>query len=505
MFSAALFRRFFILLLVPLAAAGCSGQGGNSAAPQPDFPVPPRISEEEAVSFIRDDFSISPGFSSHLPLVVIDTKGEMVLPSHVWDPDRGYAVPIPGAKPYVKADIAIINSDYRANRLDDLPEFSSPAQIRYSGDVLNPDIKGQYRINLLDKADRPREAPVLGMESGGEWELVASLRDKSLLRNYLAYTMAAELLPFSPDLRFCEVVFKIRDMYLYWGVFLLAETVKPGPGRVPVSPGGEGENQGFIIRRDVYDPEEVALDTYATREGLSTGFLNLVYPYENVTGHILTGIEDYISRVERILYSESPVVYVNYTSYLDVNSFADYFLLSEYFMNFEAGFTSVYMFRDRGGRIRAGPIWNNVGSFDNHSEPLDPRRIGFFTAPWFNRMIRDLFFLKKLESRYSALRRTVLADETVIRRIDETARWLEPARQRDWKRWGYAYGGTYSQELVKMKYILTEHGAAIGNAIRVMTWERQLFDSSYSNGRSSLLAAGFVVLFFLSVHFGRHH
>jgi hypothetical protein len=429
----------------------------------------------------------------------------MVLPSRVWDPARGHAVPIPGAKPYVKADIAVINTSRRVNRLDDMPEFSSPVQIRYSGDVLNPDIKGQYRINLLDKADRPREAPILGMDSGEEWELVASLRDKSLLRNYLAYTMAAELLPFSPDLRFCEVVFKIRDLYLYWGVFLLAETVKPGPGRVPVSPGGEGENQGFIIRRDVYDPEEVALDTYAVKAGLSAGFLNLVYPYENVTGNMLAGIEEYISRVERTLYSESPVVYVNYTNYFDVDSFADYFLLSEYFMNFEAGFNSVYMFRDRGGRIRAGPIWNNVGSFDNLSEPLDPRKIGFFTAPWFDRMIRDLFFLKKLESRYAVLRRTLLDDATVIHRIDETARWLEPARQRDWKRWGYAYGGTYGQELTKIKYILTEHGAVIGNAIRVMTWERQLFDSSYSNGRSSLLAVGFVVLFFLSVHFGRHH
>ena len=132
-------------------------------------------------------------------------------------------------------------------------------------------------------------------------------------------------------------------------------------------------------------------------------------------------------------------------------------------------------------------------------------------------MTRDIFFLNKLEQRYSKLRRGVLSDEKVIALADNAARWLGPAQQRDWLRWSHAYTAlpgdmrrpgleeTGQRERLKIKYLAIEHAKVIGDQIRRMAWGQSLMDSSYSNSRSVLLALGFAVLYFVTVHFGRHH
>jgi hypothetical protein len=471
------------------------------------------MNEAAALANINADFSADPGFSSHLPLVIIDTGGEDILPSRRWNAEEGYAVSIPGAKPYVKADIVILENGSGSNRLGDTPNFASPAQIRFSGDIYYPNPKGQYRISLLDYSGRPSEAPLLGMDSGGEWELIASVRDSSLIRDFLALTLSAELFPATPDIRFCEVFSRVNGACFYRGVYLLAESVTEGPGRIDLSapafalPGflGGDDSGGYILRRGNYNPDGVTLETFTTNEGIVDSYLELVYPSENVAGAMISEIEENISKVEEVLYSDSPVVYVNYPDYVDMDSFIDYYLINEYLMNYEAGWNSAYMHKAAKGKIKAGPLWDNAGCFDNGREAADPKETFFFTTPWLNRMVRDLFFLKSLETRYSRLRRDLFADDRVIEIIDGIARWLEPASRRDWARWGYAYGGLYGQERMKIKYLLVEHAAVIGNQLRVMSWDDELMDSSYSNEKSSILAVGFVILFFLSVRIGRHH
>ena len=66
------------------------------------------------------------------------------------------------------------------------------------------------------------------MGADNEWVLNVSFIDKSLLRNYLAYATAREVMPYVQDCRFCEVVWYDGQNYQYEGVYLLMEKNKGG-------------------------------------------------------------------------------------------------------------------------------------------------------------------------------------------------------------------------------------------------------------------------------------
>jgi hypothetical protein len=89
--------------------------------------------------------------------------------------------------------------------------------------------------------------------------------------------------------------------------------------------------------------------------------------------------------------------------------------------------------------------------------------------------------------------------------IDNTAHWLESAAERDWKRWGEYYSGSWEHQLIQIKYLLVVHNAILGDEIRKMSWKENLMDSSYSNELSSLMVLGFAVFFVLAVRIGRNH
>lgn len=488
--KALLLAVFFVLLCF-----SCKEPRREIVTPYSNLPFPNYVSDEEASAFIKDDFTILPNFFSHLPLVIFDVPEGKVPPNHRWDYEKGYPVPIPGAEPYIRGEIIVIDNKEGENRLKDKPAFVSPMQIHSTGVTRDFNEKGQYRIDLLSRRGIRENFPLLGMESGDEWELLATTKDKSLIRDFLLLTMASKIMRFTPEARYCEVLLKDGEDYHYQGVFLLVQPVRQSLKFLTAS--------GFILRRDSYNPEEIMLETYASRINSSSGYLDLVYPNENITGRLLSGIEESISQMERILYSTTPVVYVNYPEYLDMDSFIDYCLLNEYFMNIDAGFHSTYLYKEAKGKITAGPVWDNSGSFDNRGFEDDLKKVSFFEAPWFDQVTRDLTFLRKLENRFSNLRRVLLSDDAVLRLVDETARYLGSAQQRDWKRWAHVYTGTYENELTKIKYMLVEHSKVIGDQIQRMTWNRELMDSSYSNLRSTFLVVGFIVLYFLSVWIAR--
>ncbi|MDR0720485.1 MAG: CotH kinase family protein [Treponema sp.] len=485
-----------------------------------------RIDKAEAVAYIGEDAEVLKGFWSHLPLFIIDTWGEEILPSRRWDERQGHAVIIPGVKPYVKAEISVIDQEGGINHPEDPPVYRALAQIRLSGDPSVQNEKGQFRINLVDSAEQSVEFPFLGMENSAEWELIASVKDPSLIRDYLGFTLASKIFHYSPEARYCEVLFKNDKTFEYRGVYLLAQTVGQGAGKIDFSAGGDAYAGGvlgffkglfyrlkdgpaaqaeYIIKRDVYNPEGVTLNTYATREELSAGSLELIYPNENLNGSLISAVEEDITRIEQRLYSKTPVVYVNYPDYIDLDSFVNYYLLNEYLMNYSAGYRSTYMYKAANGKLVIGPNWDNSGSFDNDKFDVDPFQIRMSKAPWFDQMIRDTTFLKRLEVRYSRLQRSMLRDDSMLGLIDNTAHWLESAAARDWKRWGEYYSGSWEHQLIQIKYLLVVHNFILGDEVRKMGWKENLMDSSYSNELSSLMVLGFAVLFVLAVRIGRNH
>ena len=413
--------------------------------------------------------------------------------------------------------------------LQDEPAYSSLISIRSKGGMDQEDRKGSFTFNLTDSSGMESELPLLGMDSGSDWALTGSIRDKSLMRNYVTYCLAAELMPETPNTRYCEVFFKEGENYKYQGVFLLSEGIRQAAGRGNFLSRSGKSTRGYIVLRERNNNDGFLLDTWGYRQGLIDGRLSLIYPEENPES-VRRNIEANIDKAEKILYSEEHKIFTKYSDVIDVKSFVDYYVLSEFLQNYNAGIQSTYMFVSSRGKIKMGLIWDSDCIFgNNYPESFNPFDITVQNAPLFEQLTRDVQFLNYLKSRYSELRRTVLTESGVIRLIDETAAYLGPAQLRDWKRWADEYiesanmefppyyppdaegislrkkTTAFEQELIKMKYLSVLHASVLGDSIHRMSWKEKLFDSSYNTRSSTVLLLFFCFLYVIAVHFGRHH
>lgn len=422
---------------------------------------------------------IDESFTSNLPLVVINTDGGERPPAHIiWDTEEKQYVPNDAVEIYLDGKISIYDNTNGTNCLSDTPSLESAIRLRRRGNSSVHYDKAQFLIKLVDDDGKANKQNLLNMGADNEWVLNVSFIDKSLLRNYLAYAAASALMPYVPDCQFCEVVWYDGQNYQYEGVYLLMEKIKVGKNRVDLPSFAENsKNLPFLLRRDRWEPDRLLLDNYARRENLLEGVLRVEWPdEEKLSDKSIQRITDQIDTFEKALFAEDYEEFLQYRDMIDIDSFVDYLILNEFFINYDAGFHSTYMYSGYDGKLTMGPVWDFDGAMDNYhrnSAKLDTS--AFFKAPWFEQLLRDPTFTERVMERYQELRKNILSDESITAFLDETVAYLGPAVDRDWARWGYFYkdGGyltpeyegqpdrntkSHPEEVEKLKSIISEHG-----------------------------------------------
>lgn len=448
--------------------------------------------EDNPIEHIDKNYQVKEGFSSHLPLVVLEMEEEPPI-SALMNVEEKRFVPIEGVDPYVDGKLSIFQSEEGPNTLHDIPATTSNIRIKRRGNSSMVYEKAQYLIKTVTTFGEDRDVDILGMGQEHEWVLNGSMADKSMFRNYLAYRLASEFMPYTPDNLYCEVVIKGGNTYTYQGVFLLGENIKQGRDRVDITKYKEGSNfNSYLVRRDRLDDDGINLDTYANKLGLSKEFFGLLYPpKKKVDEDTIDYVEGDINRIEEIIYSKNFKVFSSYPQVIDVDSYVDYFLINEFLGSYDSGNYSTYYYKDRGGKLSMGPVWDYDGTIDNYSkEPLDVDSLALQTKPWFNQLCKDHTFIKNLEKRYAYLRRNTLSEEHVIKMIDNITQYIGGAQEREWYRWSDIYtmdnrynlqdyvleDGTiivreakdYKDEVYRIKTALRKHGAAIATQLKIM-------------------------------------
>ncbi len=463
-----------------------------------DFNMEKGVITDNPTEFITEDYTITDGFNSGLPIVVIDTNGVEPPISARYvpyedDPTDGLFLPIEGVEPYVDGKIYVIDSEDGINTLEDIPSYEGGIKIKRRGNSSMSYAKAQWLIKLVTDSGSEYEADILGMGEDHEWILNGSMSDKSMLRNYIAYSTASAFMPYTPDSRYCEVLIKEGEEYKYQGVYMMMENIRCNENRVDITRyNPDSIFTSYLIRRDRYDYEAKMLDNYSMVNKLSDEYLSLLYPSKNkVTDDHWEYINADISNIEKIIYSDDPEVFATYSDVIDVDSFIDYFLINEFFGNYDAGNNSTYFYKEIGGKLCMGPVWDFDGAMDNYIyEAFDEDTIAFYTKPWFDRLCRDKNFIRKLEKRYIALRRTYLDERTVCNHIDDIVMYLGDAIDREWYRWGEWYTTnnqyslhndiaedgqeidrntiTYEEEISKIKTVIREHSKYIYDDIQLL-------------------------------------
>lgn len=392
-------------------------------------------------------------FCTHLPLISITTDGPMPSP-YVLDENGNEVLTedLYRVMNYetVGADIKVFDSLTENNHLTDQAVISERCVIRTRGNSSRSFDKKGYAVklkeeNLIDN----KNVSLLGMTADNDWVLNGPYLDKSLIRNYMCYNLAGEIMEYSPNARFCELYLNGE----YQGLYLLLEKVGYNDdGRINITETDpELTDTSYILQLDRGAQDQLhSLNpfsyytgfTWANRRG--AGAMEIIYPGKTLTEEQAKYIEDDISHFEKALYSyDLADPKHGYPAYIDAGSFVDYFIINEFTLNYDAMSLSTYFYKDLRGKIGM-VVWDFNSAWDFYREPLlENQTFALQNEFWYRYLFKDQEFVEQVISRYYSLRKDVLSDEYLLNYIDETIDYLGPAIQRNYEVWGYTFGTKY--------------------------------------------------------------
>lgn len=376
-------------------------------------------------------------FCTHLPVIVIDTGG-VEIPGKAFLDENGdsHYTTTPEGEEEITATVSILDGEECHNHLSDQAAVSTLARVRVRGNSSRHFIKLGYSLNFVDDTDANVSHSVMGMDPHHEWVLHGPILDKTLIRNYVWYNVAGEVMDYAPNVRFCEAFINGE----YMGLYLMVESVTAGDNdsRLQLSINRKNNTfTGYCLRVDDGSNEIKDLNTFSMYTYQTEGVVDSVYPgTSNLTPEMKARIQKDFSAFERILYSgDYNDPRYGYEAYIDVDSFVDYFILNEFSSNYDAGARSTYIYKEVGGPYKLC-VWDFNSALDNYQEQaVDPEMFLLQNRVWFNALIQDGRFTERVIQRYRELRETYLSEEYLNRYIDETIAYLGDAIDRNNERW----------------------------------------------------------------------
>ena len=164
-------------------------------------------------------------FCTHLPIVVIDTEGQEIPGVVTEKKDRfgeAYYTTAEDGSNYINVSVAVIDNETGNNHLTDTPELTTRSLFR-----IRRFEKCPYLLKFVTEDGLDNDVEVMGMDAHHEWALNGPYLDKTLVRNYLCYNMAGDIMDYAPNVRYCELFVNGA----YRGVYLMTETITNGGRR----------------------------------------------------------------------------------------------------------------------------------------------------------------------------------------------------------------------------------------------------------------------------------
>ncbi len=402
-----------------------------------------KMAEEKTPCEVHTDNNLC----THLPIVSINTNGTEIPGKPIYDENYNiidHTLAADGTTT-IKATLDVVDNETTYNHQNENVKSMGDILIRVRGHSSRRFEKPNYFIKFVNSDGTNNAQSFLGMDSHHEWALHGPYLDKSLIRNYMWYNIAGEIMEYSPNVRFFELVLNGE----YRGIYLALETITSGKegARLSLSVNKKDNTfSGYALRLDWGDTgEESKLYPFTNYTTKAKTQHELVYPgIKNMTPELKESIKDEFSLFEKTLYSYD---YNNenygYKNYIDTDSFVDYFLINELTCNYDAGSLSTYIYKDTSGRYKMC-VWDFNSACDFYQEsamPTNDFRIN--NTLWFKMLFMDIDFTDRVIERYHELRKTVFSDEYLYKFIDDTVEYLGPAIDRNYEKWGYTFSEEY--------------------------------------------------------------
>ncbi len=403
--------------------------------------------------------------SSNLPIISINTNGQTIAD-----------------EPKITADMGIIyNGSNRNNITDAFNHYNGKIGIEIRGQSSQMFPMKSYSIELQDVNGNSVDKSLFGLPKESDWVLYAPYTDKTLMRNFLAYTMSREMGHWASNCRYVEVILNGE----YIGIYVFMEKIKRGSGRVNISKTattditGDAVTGGYLFSID--KEADGWYSAYTPPYGTANQKIRYSYIYPKITAIVpeqQSYLAGYVDSFETALYNSTDPKKINkWRKFADEASFIDFFIVNEISRNVDGYRLSSYFYKDRNsknGKIIAGPVWDYDLAFRNANYCNGSDTSGwaynfnsicpqdFWQNPfWWKAFLQDKTFQSNLRCRWKLLRATSLSVARINTLIDSVYTITDEARQRHFQKWPtlgqYVWpnpqpiAGTYNTEISYLK------------------------------------------------------
>lgn len=382
-----------------LALTGC-GSNGSGNSPAPDIPAPP----------------LPPPVASALPVLAIDTVD---------------GIPVVTREDRISATARLFDGD---------------GQVLLDGTTLLIHGRGNSTWNYPKKPYRLRfttATELLGMPAHRHWVLLANYLDKTLLRTELAFEFSERLgMAWTP--RSQQIVLELNGEYL--GIYQLTEHVRIDPVRVdiPTLRVQDGMDMDLVTGGYLMEVDWRRGEDYCPTTNLGVWLCfgdpdTLLEPgWEAHKAYI----DEYIFLTEAAIIGLDPShPDTGYPAYIDVDSAINFYLVHELFKNVDSNFfSSVFLYKQRGGPIFFGPVWDfdlaagNAQFFGAGTPTGWHTRLDTRGANWFTELFRDPTFEQRVRDRWTELH-AAGEIQGLFEFLDQREAWLSHVQERNFELW----------------------------------------------------------------------
>ena len=255
------------------------------------------------------------------------------------------------------------------------------------------------------------DVSLVGLPKDEDWIIQGPFYDSTLVQNVFTYNTARATGMYAARTRYC--VLSIDGIFK--GVYVLMEKLKRGPDRIDVSRNDVGSDLsgGWIVKLDK------GSNDFRTRQRTAFQF---DYPAStDITASQDVYIRGYLNDFEAAVMVRSP----DYASWIDIDSFAHYLLLTELSINRDGYRISMWFYKNRGEKLKAGPVWDYNLAYTAHSSFNKAAQTEWMCQSdytgipfWWPILMEEWSFQQAVQSRWAAMRGSVLDVERVNARID---------------------------------------------------------------------------------------
>ena len=414
-------------------------------------------------------------------------------------------------------------------------DYDGYAAIKYRGNSsFTASDKKPYSLKLIDKPleedGTKLKAKLLGMGKDDDWALLAPFSDKSMIRDVLSLDLARHYFDYVPQTRLCELFLDGT----YYGVFVLCELVRKGKHRLPLHNPGEdnGDLTGdYHVEVDRDDEPQVY---YSSRrpvfsDGRPISWRSICFQYKfpeyedfsSLPGGTKLALINEINKMESALSSASYTdPQSGYANYIDVMSFIDYQLSTEFAFNIDGYRLSTPLYKlSKTHALNEGldhrwkmSLWDMNIAFGNANYYDGDRtdrwqyqfndRYAYDDANlvpfWWQRLMTDPEYVTKLKTRWTQYRHEAYSDNHIEEVIDSLSMLLtcEGAAERNQQAWknigkwvwpNVFVGNTYGEEIEYLKGWIWDRLAFMDQHLydeQLGIWIHEAEDIASSTGKS---------------------